>query len=139
MVVPLDEPEFTRWREEAQQALIGAHVQRDASIFNWSCFMCEQAAQLAVKGLLHAIGGAPWGHDLVALIDRVAATGLTVPDPVRSAAQRLSRHYIPARYPDAHGRGTAAAHYGRADADAAIDDAAIIINLVDEQWQTLRA
>jgi HEPN domain-containing protein len=64
---------------------------------------------------------------------------LDEPEFTRRREERLSRHYIPARYPDAHGRGTAAAHYGRADADAAVADATIILNLVDEQWQTLRA
>ncbi len=138
-VVPLDVSEFTRWRDEAQRAARAAAVQRDAAIFNWSCFLAEQAAQLAVKGLLHAIGAAPWGHDLVALVDLLNENNIAVPAAVRERAQRLSRHYIPARYPDAHGRGSASEHYGKSDADEAIADAEAIATFIDEQWRTLHS
>ena len=51
--------------------------------------------------------------------------------------RRLGRHYIPARYPDAHASGPAAAHYGQTDADEAIRDAEHIIRFVDEAWTAL--
>src|SRR5206468_3938142 len=51
--VPLDEDEFHRWRGEADRALSGARAQGDLGLHNWACFGAEQAAQLALKGLLH--------------------------------------------------------------------------------------
>ncbi|MGH2736718.1 MAG: HEPN domain-containing protein [Actinomycetota bacterium] len=42
-----------------------ADVQHAAALHNWACFAAEQAAQLALKGLLHGLGLGPWGHDLV--------------------------------------------------------------------------
>lgn len=56
---PLDEPEFSRWREEADHALGGAAREAEAENHNWSCFLAEQAAQLAVKALLHGSGERP--------------------------------------------------------------------------------
>jgi HEPN domain-containing protein len=136
--VPLDEDEFGRWRGEAERALAGARAQADRGIHNWACFSAEQAAQLAVKGLLHGIGGAPWGHDLAALGNAAAAAGLDLPPEVLDAMRRLGRHYIPARYPDAHAAGQPGQHYGESDAIDAFRDTAIVFDWTDARWDSLR-
>jgi HEPN domain-containing protein len=41
---------------EADRVVSGARLQADAGLHNWACFAAEQAAQLAVKGLLHGLG-----------------------------------------------------------------------------------
>jgi HEPN domain-containing protein len=56
---------------------------------------------------------------------------------VLDAMRRLSRHYIPARYPDAHPSGPAAAHYAEADSAEAIGDAEVVLHAVDEAWRSL--
>lgn len=137
--VPLDEEEYSRWRDEADRALAGARLQADAGLHNWACFAAEQAAQLAAKALLHGLGRAPWGHDLVRLSDSIGAAGVEVPADIADAARRLSRHYIPARYPDAHPGGSPAAHYGQSDANDALRDAERVLAFVDDAWASLRA
>lgn len=132
-----DVAEFERWRAEADRALVGARVQADAGLHNWACFAAEQAAQLATKALLHGLARAPWGHDLVRLGELVLDARLEVPEGVLDAMRRLSRHYIPARYPDAHPSGTAAAHYGEADSAEAIRDAEAILDAIDRAWNSL--
>jgi HEPN domain-containing protein len=134
---PLDGPEFERWRAEADRALAGARVQADADLHNWACFAAEQAAQLATKALLHGLGRGPWGHDLVRLGDLVREAGVQLPDAVLDAMRRLGRHYIPARYPDAHPEGPAAAHYGASDSAEAIADADVVLAFVDGAWSAL--
>ncbi|HSH23005.1 MAG TPA: HEPN domain-containing protein, partial [Acidimicrobiales bacterium] len=69
----LDRDEFGRWREQAARTLATAHLAADGGFHGWACFLCEQASQLAVKGLLHAIGEAAWGHDLPHLAARAMA------------------------------------------------------------------
>src|SRR6266571_7513686 len=128
---PLDADEFERWRLEADHALKAAAPLGESGPFNWACFLLEQAAQLAVKALLHGTGAAPWGHDLEVLGRRLADAGIDVPVPVSDALARLGRHYIPARYPDAHALGPAASHYRRSDADEASGDAKVILRFVD--------
>jgi hypothetical protein len=66
-VVPLDEPEFDRWKAAAETAFRSGHAQRDACFFGWSCFMFEQAVQFALKTLLHSAGRGEKTHDLTKL------------------------------------------------------------------------
>lgn len=111
----LDEAEFHRWRAEADNAMEGARLQREGGVFNWACFSAEQAGQLALKAVLHGVGQGPWGHDLVRLGEMLREAGIAVSDDVQAALRRLSRHYIPARYPDAHPSGTPSTHYGASE------------------------
>jgi HEPN domain-containing protein len=134
----VDEDEFRRWREEAGRALEGARAQAERRLYNWACFSCEQGAQLAVKALLHGLGRGPWGHDLDALIDSLRAAGVDVSEHVASAGHRLGRHYIPARYPDAHAAGHPGGHYGASDWQGAFEDAQTILTAVDTAWAGLR-
>jgi HEPN domain-containing protein len=135
----LDASEFARWREAAEVALRGAQVQAAAHLHNWACFLAEQGAQLAMKGLLHGIGAGAWGHDLVQLAESLGtATGDAVPRAISAAARRLSRHYIPARYPDAHPSGTPAAHYGSEDSAEALADLSLVLQFTDDLWRRLQ-
>jgi HEPN domain-containing protein len=138
-VQPLDEEEYRRWRDEAGRALESARVQAGAGLFNWACFAAEQSAQLALKGLLHGLGRAPWGHDVVRLAALAAEASLDLPDAIQARVRRIGRHYITARYPDAHPSGPPGFHYGASDADEAIADAETILAFVDEAWEGLRA
>lgn len=134
---PIDRTEFERWRRDADAACAAARTQRDAAIHNWACFLAEQSAQLAVKGLLHGLGTAPWGHDLVHLADLARQAGVEVPPDLRDALVRLGRSYIAARYPDAHAAGGAAPHYTSTDATDALRDAEEILAFVDRTWKEL--
>lgn len=134
----LDREEFDRWRASAGDALAGARAQVDEELHQWACFLAEQAGQLAVKALLHGVGGESRGHDLVDLGDRLQeALGVAPPPDVRAALRRLSRLYIPTRYPDAHPGGTPGSHYGREDSQQALDDAEWVLSYVDAAWRRL--
>jgi HEPN domain-containing protein len=134
----LDQGEFDRWRQSAEEALRSARVQTEAGLHQWACFLAEQSAQLALKGLLHGFGADAWGHDLVRLGEAVGeAVDAALPDDVQAALRQLSRHYIPARYPDAHPSGTPGAHYGPQDASIAIRDAEAVAGFVALCWQRL--
>ncbi|MDQ6909834.1 MAG: HEPN domain-containing protein [Actinomycetota bacterium] len=140
-MIAFDEPELERWRHQAQAAL---DLPRSAteSAPSWSCFLSEQGAQLALRGLLHAVGEYTdaWGHDLGPLERRTSAVfGSDWPDGLAEPAMRLGRHYLPARYPDAHPTGAPEDRYTAADARAASDDAAAIVRAVDCVVERLRA
>lgn len=138
MATPLDAEEFDRWQEQAGSALATADLARAGGRHDCACFLDEQAAQLAVKGLLHAIDEQAWGHDLTVLVAHAAGIlGQLWPPTIPDPAARLARHYIPARYPDAHASGAPTNHYTGADADQADADARLIIAAVVGAWQGL--
>lgn len=131
----LDQQEYERWRAAAVDAVEAAGSQAARASHHWACFLAEQAAQLAMKGLLHGLGLGGWGHDLVELADRLsAALGEPLPEPVHDALLRLSRHYTATRYPDAHPAGTPGGHYGATDAAQATADAETVVGYVEETW-----
>ncbi|CAN5711104.1 HEPN domain-containing protein [soil metagenome] len=135
----VDAEEYGRWRKEADRAQEGARAQAAVGLHNWACFSAEQAAQLAIKGLLHGLGSGPWGHDLVRLGELMTEEGVEIPAAVMDALRRLGRHYIPARYPDAHAAGEPGAHYSENDWLEAEGDAAVIVSFVDEVWGSANA
>ncbi|MGI8576093.1 MAG: HEPN domain-containing protein [Egibacteraceae bacterium] len=136
----LDEAEYQRWRESAADAAEQAAAQRHGASYHWACFLAEQAAQFALKALLHGIGRPAWGHDLPELGQRfTAALDEELAPPVHEALLRLSRYYIASRYPDAHPSGTAKGHYSGSDADQAIADTALVFALLDGRWRELQA
>lgn len=140
-MVAYDRPELERWRRQAQAALDLAYSARTTTP-SWSCFLAEQGAQLAVKGLLHAVEehANAWGHDLGPLERRVAAVfGDDWPSGLVEPAMRLGRHYLPARYPDAHPTGAPEERYTPGDASAAHDDAVALVEAVDAMAERLRA
>jgi HEPN domain-containing protein len=134
----VDKREFERWWEAAASARESAVLQAGSEHHHWACFLAEQAAQLATKGLLHGMGAGAWGHDLVELGSRVeAATGEELKEEIAGALQRLSRHYIPTRYPDAHPSGPPGIHYGAEDVRRALDDLAEVLNFLQSTWMRL--
>jgi HEPN domain-containing protein len=134
----VDAEEFGRWRPAASSAMEGARIQAGAGLFNWACFQAEQSAKLAMKALLHGIGAAPWGHDLAELGTKAASADIDVPDDVTDSLVRLSKLYIPPRYPDAFAAGPASAHYRAADWTQALSDAERTLAFVDDTWRALR-
>ena len=137
---PLDGEEFERWRRQADSAADTAGLARAGGRAEWACFLSEQAAQLAVKALLHGTGLEAWGHDLTVLCARAQAElGRAWPPRLGDAAARLARHYIATRYPDAMPSGAPATHYTDADAAQAEDDARAVLHAVDQAWRTLAA
>ncbi|MDQ6837065.1 MAG: HEPN domain-containing protein [Actinomycetota bacterium] len=134
----LDRPEFDRWRSQAGRTLDTAHLVADGGSHGWACFLCEQAAQLGVKGLLHSIGEEAWGHDLPQLVVRGAGALGADWSTVADAAEELSRHYIPARYPDAHPSGTPYDHYNPTSSRLAFGYTDAVLGAVDEAWRQLR-
>jgi HEPN domain-containing protein len=137
--VPLDVSEFDRWRKSAATALAGANHLSDGGFWSWACFGAEQAAQFALKGLLHGLGVDVHGHDLRRLAATLEEAGVEGIGTVEDELRNLSRLYIPTRYPDAHISGEPETYYGERDATGAIEDAEAILRFVDEKWSEAHA
>jgi HEPN domain-containing protein len=93
--------------------------------YEWAAFAAQQAAEKALKALVMALGGEPWGHLTTGLAEALPSTA-AAPADVLDAARRLDKHYIPARYPNGFAEGYPGKLYTRGEAEQAISDATTI-------------
>jgi HEPN domain-containing protein len=94
--------------------------------YEWAAFAAQQSAEKALKALIMSLGGEPWGHSITSLAESVPEH-LKLPSTVMEAANRLDKHYIPARYPNGFAEGYPGKLYTRGEAEGAIQDAKKII------------
>lgn len=114
------------WLRQAELDLDTARDTRERGRFEWTCFLSQQSAEKAVKALHESTGTEAWGHSVAGLL-----SGLEdVPEEVVEAARALDKHYIPARYPNAHPEGAPGDLYTAREADRALDDALTVLDHV---------
>jgi HEPN domain-containing protein len=114
------------WLAQAERDLSHARHALEDGDFDWAAFASQQAAEKAVKALILARGGEPWGHSVTRLLD-AAVQEVGVPAETSDSARRLDKHYIPARYPNGFDQGFPSEMYTRGEAEAAIADAEHVI------------
>jgi HEPN domain-containing protein len=135
-----DDAEYDRWMQTAEEHLRVAQHDEDGGFFSSAVLHAEQAAQCALKALLHGVGRPQEarGHGLLSLADRCARlAALSLNEEDRLALTRLARDYLPSRYPDALPQGTPMAHFGPADAEQARRTADRIVEAVASTWSGL--
>ncbi len=128
----LDEREFHRWLQQAEQTLRSAEWDEQGQFWNWVCFKAEQAAHYAVKGLLRALGVSAFGHSLHRLMQQVESLGISVPPEIRQSAYALEREDIPSRYADAYPDGSPYEFYDAQRAAVCLEAARRILQFVRE-------
>jgi HEPN domain-containing protein len=127
--------EGLRWIQAAQGDLNAARSLLEDGYYHLCAFHAQQAAEKGLKGLLRLHGAIPWGHSCFSLLtqlDSMLADTLISPD-LFEAVQRLDRHYISARYPDAFSTGVPADYYDDATAMQAAEDARAILAFIQGQ------
>jgi HEPN domain-containing protein len=105
--------------EHARRALAGGDCE-------WACFAAQQGAEKAVKAVIQNLGGTAWGHSVTALL--LALPETTQPgESLLDSARELDRHYISARYPNAHPEGPPYENYTRGEAERAVANSELVI------------
>lgn len=113
--------------EDAEDCLSSA---RDLYLTTrWSkvCFLAQQAAELAVKGALNALGKEVTGHDVHRLLENLGTYQKEVLRFVEGA-KVLDQYYIPTRYMNAFAEGSAKSHFTKRQAKEAIEMAQEILS-----------
>lgn len=99
--------------------------------YNATAFYAHQSAEKSLKGLLRLHGHIAWGHNCLVLLQQTASlVDEPVPTALHDAVNRLARHYIPSRYPDAFATGTPHSHYTETIAQQALTDARSVLSFV---------
>ena len=115
------------WMSQAERDLAHARHSVESSDFEWAAFAAQQAAEKAVKALILARSGEPWGHSVSLLLESLFVQ-LPEAETLREAANRLDKHYIPARYPNGFPAGYPGKLYTSGEAEAAIVDATELVS-----------
>jgi HEPN domain-containing protein len=119
------------WLDQAKRDLEHArHSLRDAD-FEWACFAAQQASEKAVKAVYQRREAEAWGHAVSELLEGLQEPEL-IAESVVDMARELDRHYIPARYPNAHPQGAPFRYYTRGDAERAIGYGESIIRVCED-------
>jgi len=122
--------EGRRWLGQAELDLDDARYSRDGDRHSLACFLCQQAAEKALKAfLILREEEETWGHSVGELSERAAALDggfVTLVDDARS----LDVFYIPTRYPNGLPGGLPGRAFGPEDSRRALDKAERIIRAV---------
>jgi HEPN domain-containing protein len=112
--------EAERWLRQAENDFAFAELGAREGFFAQACFVCQQAAEKALKAL-HYSGGARFvfGHSLVELLDQLVAEHPGFAD-LREKAQQLDQYYIPTRYPNGLPGGVPAEVFTKRQAEEAV-------------------
>ncbi|GMU51526.1 MAG: hypothetical protein AMXMBFR33_06720 [Candidatus Xenobia bacterium] len=123
---------WSDWLGQSEREFAAADCLLAGGHYAWCCFTCQQAAEKSLKALLERHAADHGGHNLRELLGSVE-TRYQPPGQVRAACRRLTRHYIPTRYPDAHPSGIPAMQYDQEDAQEALEDARAVLDFARAQ------
>ncbi len=116
------------WVNQAKNDLAWAKAGLKQEFYSQVCFMCQQAAEKAIKAIAIAQEFEVRSHSIVAI-----AKGLKINSDVEIAGRRLDLYYISARYPDALPEGAPFEVLGKEQAREALKDAELIIGKAIER------
>lgn len=114
------------WYKQAERDLESAKSQLKDGFFEWACFIAQQGAEKACKACYQRLGADAWGHSVADLLKGLREK-IDIAEDFISAAKRLDRFYIPARYPNGWANGTPFEYITRKDAEDAISDSEKIL------------
>lgn len=105
------------WFERAEDDLVYARVgEKETARHHITCFLCHQAVEKILKGLIAGNGEAPQKtHSLRVLGAKVRELG-TAADFDEADLRKLDAFYIPSRYP-----GPVEKEFSKKDADSALE------------------
>src|SRR5437868_5146334 len=85
------------WLAQARNDFAFAQSALDEGFFSQCCFICQQAAEKALKSIAYGRGAKlVMGHSLFKLCEELSINGT-----LRTGAGKLDQYYLSARYPDA--------------------------------------
>ena len=123
--------EYNRWLKQAKHDLETAKLTAQSEAYDWACFLCQQAAEKALKAYLYLRGHrAVMGHSILGLLKTCTSHNRSFNE--LSRIKRLDEVYISSRYPDGLQEGTPLDFYAREDSEECIALAEKTISTVEK-------
>jgi HEPN domain-containing protein len=131
--VPDNLAEGARWLRQAEQDIKDAEFNRAGERYNVACFLCQQAAEKAVKAYLYHRGAEDvWGHSLTDLCEDAKLFEMFF-DTVKSEARQLDKYYEITRYPGYLPGGISSEAFDDIDAERALFLGNTVVDFVKER------
>ncbi|MBL6990498.1 MAG: HEPN domain-containing protein [Bacteriovoracaceae bacterium] len=111
------------WLHQAQNDLLWAKEGINSGFYSQVCFMCQQAAEKAIKSIAYFKEYEIRGHSIAMIAKSIGAN-----DTVENAGRNLDLYYISSRYPDALPDGAPCDLFTKEQAQEALKFAQIIID-----------
>ena len=93
------------WFNQAKRDLENAKYEFDGGFFDFSCFLSQQAADMALKSLYQRMSVEAFGHSITGLIQRFPLTD-NFDEKLLDEPKELDKAYISTRYPDSIPEGS---------------------------------
>lgn len=115
------------WFERAESDLLYARAgEKETQCHAVTCFLCHQAAEKVLKGLIVGLGGVPQKtHNLRLLLAKVKESFPEI-NFKEEEARRLEAFYIPSRYP-----GPVEQEFNGQDAKTALEMAGRLLKVIE--------
>ncbi len=114
--------------DQALRDLERAKLDVQYAYYEWACFVCQQAAEKAVKAVHFASNRSVRGHGILKLLQGLESGGDTGDvSQLLHHARVLDRYYIEARYPNGFPTGKPADYFDRPLAEEALHAAEEIV------------
>jgi HEPN domain-containing protein len=127
---PDPKAEGLRWLRQAEHDLSDADYSLAGGRYSLACFLCQQAAEKALKALLYAAGAEQvLGHSVADLAEECGRLDGDL-RALKAKAAPLDHYYIPTRYPNSLPGGIPAEAFDQSDARRALSLAGEVIHLV---------
>jgi HEPN domain-containing protein len=120
------------WLKQANRDLETAKLNMKAGIYEWACFISQQAAEKAVKALCEKHKLLTRTHQLRRLLQAVRDL-VEIPGELYEKAATLDRFYIPTRYPNGFESGAPMEYFFKKDAQEAVSYATAIIQFCSDK------
>jgi HEPN domain-containing protein len=123
--------EGLRWLRQARHDLGDAEYNLGGSRYALVCFLCQQAAEKALKAYLYARGADQvLGHSVADLAEECGELDSDF-RTLKPRAAPLDHYYVPTRYPNSLPGGIPAEAFDETDARRALTLAVEVIRLVE--------
>jgi HEPN domain-containing protein len=119
-----------RWIAQARRDLSMAKVALRESYHEHACFMCQQAAEKALKGLLYSKGFRSIVTHSVRDLYRSCKKEFKTIKEMASEAIFLDKQYVPTRYPDSFDSGSPYEYFTKEDSEKCVHCAGLILSEV---------
>jgi HEPN domain-containing protein len=114
------------WLGQAERDLAHARNARASGDHEWACFAAQQAAEKALKAVIFAKGGQPWGHSALGLA-RALPASIAPPRSVLDSCRDLDKFYVTTRYPNGFPQGKPGDYFSDQDCVHAIQQAETVL------------